>query len=163
MRKRRSGSAPQPLGDILYAALKRRGMTAGLDIHAVLKLWPAAVGPRIAAQTRPDGLRAGRLFVRAASSVWVQQLHFLKQEIIEKLNALCGKPTVREILFTVGHIPAAELSLPLQTPPALEARDRKMIEESTAGLADRELAAILRRVMEKEISRRRRLEALRGR
>ncbi len=164
MRRRRSAKAPQPLGDILYAALKRRGLAEGLEVHTLRKLWPVAVGPRIAAQTRPDSLRSGRLFVRVTSSVWVQQLHFLKEEILEKFNTLAGNKAIREIIFTIGHVPtAAGVGAQMPNLPELNQRDKKMIEDSTKSLADRELAEILRRVMEKEIRRRRRLEARQAR
>ena len=100
MRKKNSLTKPQPIGEILSAALKRNGMGGGggggggalpMQEQAVIKLWPKAVGAQIAAQTQPDRLRAGTLFVRTSSSVWVQQLHFMKEEIRQKINELAGE------------------------------------------------------------------------
>jgi predicted nucleic acid-binding Zn ribbon protein len=158
MRRKHSQTRLQPLGEILFAALKRKGLGARLEENALMKLWPKVVGPQIAAQTQPDSWRAGTLFVKATSSVWVQQLHFMKDDIRRKLNELAGSMVVREILFTVGHRPA-----PRNTPHhafisgivALHDRDRKMIAECTEKLADPELAKIVKRVMKAEISRRR--------
>ncbi|MDD5344248.1 MAG: hypothetical protein PHW12_07485, partial [Smithella sp.] len=42
---------------------------------------------------------------------------------------------------------------------ALKERDKKMIADCTAALADRELASIFKRIMQIEISRRRQLES----
>ena len=72
-------------------------MTSKIEENALLKLWPKAVGPQIASQTQPDSLRNGTLFVKTVSSVWVQQLHFMKEEIRSKLNELSGKPLIKEI------------------------------------------------------------------
>jgi predicted nucleic acid-binding Zn ribbon protein len=161
MRRKNPKATPQPIGDILFAALKKRGMAVPLADHAILKLWPKAVGDQIAKQTRPDRLHAGTLFVRTTSSIWVQQLHFMKEDIRHKLNQMAGKTVVRDIHFTIGfqsNRTQNETAAEAMNNISLKDRDRKMIEESTAGLADRELAQIIRRVMEKEISRRRRRE-----
>jgi len=161
MRRKKPLTAPQPIGEILTAAFKKRGMAMKLEESALFKLWPQAVGPQIAGQTQPDHLHAGTLFVRASSSVWVQQLHFIKEDIRQKLNRLAGKTAVRSIHFTVGYQPSKTKGKDADAAgkkSILRTRDRKMIDESTGKLSDPELAAIVKRVMEKEISRRRRLE-----
>ena len=136
-------------------------MTSKLEESALLKLWPKAVGPQIASKTKPDCLRNGTLFVKTISSVWVQQLHFIKEDIRGRLNELSGKATIKEIRFVIGHTLVQEKVIPeassiKKTP--LKKRDREMIAECTDSLEDRELAAILKRVMQMEISRRRQWE-----
>jgi hypothetical protein len=161
MRRKNSQARLQSIGEILFKVLKRRGMTAKLEENALLKFWPKAVGPQIASQTQPDCLRGGTLFVKTTSSVWVQQLHFIKEEIRLKLNELSGKDAIKEIRFSVGHKLAqakTEENYPLTKKLVLKERDKKMIAETTAALADQELAAILKRVMQVEISRRRQRE-----
>jgi hypothetical protein len=165
MRRKFSSRQLVPIGEILDAALKRRGMAVKREETAVFKLWPRATGPQIALQTRPDGWRAGILFVRAASSVWVQQLHFMKEDIRQKLNSLAGKAVVRDIHFTVGHIAAAETGPGAASAgkTVLKERDKRMIAECTRRLADPELADVVKRVMKLEISRRRQSEERRPR
>lgn len=158
MNKRYSQKRLQSIGDILFSVLKRRGLGTKLEENKLFKLWPQAVGTKIAAQTKPESLRAGTLFVRTTSSVWVQQLHFMKEDIRRSINELAGKTPVQDIHFTVGYSPEHSAS-PNFTQEAgkhvLKERDKKMIDECTAKLADRELADILKRVMRKEIIRRR--------
>ena len=166
MRRYNSKARLQPIGEILFKAFKRRGMAAKLEENALLKFWPKAVGTQIASQTQPDLLRGGTLFVKTTSSVWVQQLHFIKEEIRTKLNELSGREAIKEIRFSVGHKLAqaqAEANQPEPKKLMLKERDKKMIAETTAALADQELAAILRRVMQVEISRRRQREAEKAR
>ncbi|PKN76881.1 MAG: hypothetical protein CVU52_02920 [Deltaproteobacteria bacterium HGW-Deltaproteobacteria-10] len=163
MRKKNNQTRLQSIGEILFSTFKRRGMAEKLEENAVLKFWPKAVGRQIALQTQPDSLRGGTLFVKATSSVWVQQLHFMKEEIRQKLNELAGKNAIKEIRFTVGHeISKAKITMEEEIAAAnksfLKSRDKKMIAECTASLADPELASILKRVMQTEINRRRRLQ-----
>lgn len=161
MRRKNHQQRLQSIGEILYSAFKRRGMAAKLEENAVLKLWPKAVGRQISIQTQPDSLRNGTLFVKTTSSVWVQQLHFMKEEIRQKLNELAGKNVIKEIHLTVGHEisktkPTIDAEIATAKKLLLKDRDKKMIAECTASLSDRELATIFKRVMQIEISRRRR-------
>jgi len=161
MRKKKNQSRLQSIGEILFSSFKGKGVAAKIEENSLIKLWPKAVGQQIVLQTQPDCLKNGTLFIKTTSSVWVQQLHFMKEEILQKLNELAGKITVKDIRFSVGHklaqtrtdtnILAAKKSL-------LKERDKKMIAECTASLADRELAIIFKRVMQAEINRRRRWE-----
>jgi predicted nucleic acid-binding Zn ribbon protein len=147
--------------EILFATFKRMGMHAKIEENDLMKLWPKAVGTQISSQTQPDCLRSGTLFVRTISSVWVQQLHFMKEEIRQKLNDLAGKDAVKEIRFSVGHKLAhakAEANASLTKKPLLKERDKKMISECIATLADSELASIFKRIMQLEINRRRQRE-----
>ena len=166
MRKKNPQVRLQSIGEILFKALKRRGMASKLEENALLKFWPKAVGPQIASQTQPDCLKGGTLFVKTTSSVWVQQLHFMKEEIRQKLNELSGKEAIKEIRFSVGHKLAqaqAEANNPVTKKIVLKERDKRMIAETTAALNDPELAAILKRVMQVEISRRRQRETEKAR
>ena len=103
MRNRKQQSQLQSIGEVLFSALKNKGMNSKIEENALLKLWPKAVGPQIASKTQPDCLRGGTLFVKTISSVWVQQLHFMKEEIRDKLNELAGRNAIKEIRFLVGH------------------------------------------------------------
>jgi len=161
MRRRKRQAQLQSIGEVLFSILKKRGMTSKLEENALVKLWPKAVGPQIASKTQPDCFRNGTLFVKTISSVWVQQLHFIKEEIRGKLNELAGKSAIKEIRFLVGHTQVQEKAkenASLTKKTILKKRDKEMIAECTAALADRELAAILKRVMQVEITRRRQRE-----
>jgi predicted nucleic acid-binding Zn ribbon protein len=151
----------QPIGEVLFSVLKKKGMASKLEENALMQLWPKAVGEQIATQTKPESFRNGILFVKTVSSVWVQQLHFVKQDILDKLNELSGKHAIKEIRFMVGYSPIKEkddVSVSPAKKTVLKKRDKEMINECTERLADRELASVLKRVMQREISRRRQLE-----
>jgi hypothetical protein len=161
MRKKKNQSRLQSIGEILFSSFKGKGVAAKIQENSLMKLWPKAVGQQIALQTQPDCLKNGTLFVKTTSSVWVQQLHFMKEEILQKLNELAGKNAVKDIRFSVGY-KLAQTRIAANNPSAkkslLRERDKKMIAECTASLADSELAIIFKRVMQAEINRRRHWE-----
>jgi len=158
MRKRTRPGKLQRLGDVLEKVLKKQAVPLPARDQELITAWRKAVGPQVAAQTFPDRLRRETLYVRVSTSVWMHQLQFMKQDILPRINVLLKAREVKTLHFSLGEIP------PVPAPPGdalpekavrLKARDRKMIEESTARLRDPELRDIFRRVMVKEISRRR--------
>ncbi|HUH66648.1 MAG TPA: DUF721 domain-containing protein [Syntrophales bacterium] len=159
-RKRERQANLQKLGSVLPGILKKHNIGFDAEHERLLEVWRKAVGQRISAQTRPDKLRRNTLFVKASSPAWMQQLHILKEEIIEKLNTLFGKELVKDVHFSIGDIsPAAltdsyKISLSPESYP-LKEKDKKMIEKSISSVTDPELKEILRRVMTKNIIRRR--------
>jgi predicted nucleic acid-binding Zn ribbon protein len=161
MRKKKTQSRLHSIGEILFSSFKGKGVAAKIEENSLIKLWHKAVGQQIVLQTQPDCFKNGTLFVKTTSSVWVQQLHFMKDEILHKLNELAGKIAVKDIRFSVGHKLAqikTDANIPTAKKSLLKERDKKMIAECTAALADRELAIIFKRVMQAEINRRRRWE-----
>ena len=155
------------MGDILQKVLKKHRIPVKTPDSGLRKTWLDAVGPKIAAHTRPDAVRQNVLFVKVANSVWMQQLHFLKQEILGKINRENEQNPIRNIFFSLDEtaVPAAETrSQPAPAAPApdlsaLKSRDRTIIEKSVAAIADAELRDILKRVMTREMARRRRIES----
>jgi Protein of unknown function (DUF721). len=122
-------------------------------------IWYKVTGPQIAAQTQPQKLKGDTLFVKVSTSVWMHQLQFMKQEIIDKINESLGRETIKNIYFSIGVISPAipknkeKFTFPHQY--ILNERDTKMIKESAGSISDQELSNILKRVMTKEIIRRR--------
>ena len=160
MRKRGKQANLQRLGNVIQGILKKHNILFDSEEQRLLEFWQKAVGPQISVQTRPDRLKRNTLFVKVSSSVWMQQLHILKQEIIEKINKLLGKELIKDIHFSIGEIPS---TIPTNTYSSsfspdsypLKEKDRRLIEKSISSVEDPELKEILRRVMTKNIIRRR--------
>ena len=74
------------------------------DLSAVWDCWDALVGPSIAANAQPAVFKGKLLLVHVSSSVWLQQLQFLKAEMIRKINAAFGQPMVEDIKFKIGPL-----------------------------------------------------------
>ena len=164
MRKRVQPAKLQKIGDILQKALKRHHIPLRLEDQQLQKIWFEVVGPKIAAYTRPDAIKRDILFVKVANSVWMQQLHFLKQDILEKINREYKNNPIKNISFSIDEMAASVMKK--DNPPSpdressvLKSRDKKIIEKSVASVTDEELRDILRRVMTKEMTRRRLIES----
>ena len=160
MRKRGKQLNLQRLGNVLQGILRKHNIFFDSEEQRLLEVWQKAVGPQISVQTRPDRLKRNTLFIKVSSSVWMQQLHILKQEIIEKLNQLLGKELIRNIHFSIGEIPSTmstnsySSSFSPDSYP-LKEKDKKLIEKSVSSVEDPELKEILRRVITKNIIRQR--------
>ena len=161
--RRKSQTKLQRIDEILARALRKRHVPFRPEDRRLIETWSRAVGPQIASQSRPEYLRGEVLLVKVANSVWMQQLHFLKEEIIGKVNTCLGKTSVRDIRFVIGQLPAVpdqgpESGFPNLLSVPLKAKDKKMMDTCLDTLADQELKEIVRRVMTKEITWRRFLE-----
>ena len=154
-RKRRRQKNLQKLGDVLQKTLKNLNISRDFTDQNILNAWNKAVGPQISAQTHPDRLRKNTLFVKVSNSIWMHQLQFMKFDIIDKTNKILGKEMIKNIYFSVGMIPKNEGNFIFPDEYSLNERDSKMIRESAASISDKELSDILKRVMTKEIIRRR--------
>lgn len=154
---KRRRSKLERLGDVLSQICKRRGLPLTLPDTELTKTWNEAVGPLIAANTHPNVRRNDTLFVHVTSSMWLHQLMFMKQEIIDKVNSHFTGLIIRDIHFAIGKKPkdSKGASSPLSTAGKMKQRDRELIERSLDGLSDDELKDILRRVMTLEILNRR--------
>lgn len=90
-----------PLEEALAAYLKDKGMRRRLDQASVLAEWPELVGPQIASVTTPIMVsQDGKLFVRVASSAWMQELQLMSPDILRKLGA--HRKKIRRIVWQVG-------------------------------------------------------------
>lgn len=163
MRRRFKPAKLQRIDHILLSMLKHRQIPLKIEDRNLRDTWDRAVGSRIAGQTRPDTIKRSVLHIKVANSAWMQQLHFIKQEILEKFNRLHQQEPVRDIFFSIGEIPIANVppkkaSVVAGEASALKARDRKMIESTLSTIADPELREILKRTMTREITRRRLME-----
>jgi len=156
------------MADILQKVMKKQGIPVAGAGTSLRRIWSEAVGPQIAAQTLPEQIRRGVLSVKVASSVWMHQLQFLKKEILQKFNGLYGEGSVQSLHFSIGEVPAGQNGIdpvvPISTWKSfLRPRDERLMTDSLADIKDPELRDILRRVMTREISRRRFLQRRRDR
>ena len=62
-------------------------------------LWGVVVGDVVSEVTKAEKVEAGTLIVRVETSVWRQELHMQKGEIIKKLNKKIGTNAIKEIRF----------------------------------------------------------------
>jgi len=92
-------SHPKPIADILMATLKQLGLGTKIKQHEVLDLWSQVVGDQIARVTSAESIREGKLFITVKHSAWRNELLFLKQELIQKINDKMNQEIIKDIIF----------------------------------------------------------------
>ncbi len=145
---------PKRIKGILNATLRRLGLEKRIREYAVLSLWDEVVGEGIASHTKPLKVYDGRLTVLVESPSWTQELTFLKNGIMERLNKSIGKGVIKDIYFKVGEI----RPLPEEKPTPLvdlegielDREKERRIEESLKRIEDPEIKKILRDFLTKE-------------
>ena len=74
------------------------------EMIRIWALWDETMGVTIAENAKPAAFKGQLLVVQVASSPWMQQLQFLKKDIIQKLNSALGKELVQDIKFKIGSM-----------------------------------------------------------
>ncbi|MDD5723190.1 MAG: DUF721 domain-containing protein [Syntrophales bacterium] len=147
------------MGDFLPNVLNKKKILLDMLDHRILDAWHKAVGPQISAQTAPFKFKNNTLFVNVSTPAWMQQLSFLKQEIMDKVNTEWGKKEIKNIYLAIGdiaHTPAQSADTAMDfSLRLLKERDKRIIKEQLSQVTDEELKGILKRVMTKEIIKRR--------
>jgi len=162
-RKRRAGKRRrnlQKMGDFLQKALKRKKIHIDIVDCKILTIWDSAVGPQIAAHTHPVKFKNNTLFVNVSNPAWLQQLGFMKQEIMDKVNlAWEKKEKITNIYFSIGDIRHSSTETVDSridfSRHSLKKREKRLIRENLSRIDDEELKTILEKVMTKEIIKRR--------
>jgi len=89
------------IGSILLKSLDntrlgRKILEAGFFLN-----YEKIVGEQIAAVSRPSSIKNQVLFIGVESPVWSQQLHFFKNDILEKINNYFGRKLINDIKFHI--------------------------------------------------------------
>ncbi len=85
--------------DSLLAFLKSIGLRDHFEENLAIAFWNTTVGKQIAEHTDPQKVTQGILFVKVDNDVWRNELTYMKNEIIQKLNRKIGKKVIQEIKF----------------------------------------------------------------
>lgn len=97
-----------PVSATLNAIAHQYGLEAKLLEHRLRLNWGKLVGDSIAMHTRPEAIRFRKLSLIADSSVWLQQLTFLKPDLLKKINATAGDVFVSDLILRVGEVGGGE-------------------------------------------------------
>jgi hypothetical protein len=111
------------------------------------RLWKKAVGEVFARQSCPSSIVRDVLQVTVSNSIWLQELHFMKGEIMERLRAALPDTTLSDIRFRVGHVPCAPRPAADDPLPQLSADEQQSISAQADCIQDEELRSALEAVM----------------
>jgi predicted nucleic acid-binding Zn ribbon protein len=149
----------EKLSSTIERILSDRGWGAKLKEYRVFSLWQKAVGPGIARHAQPASIRGKRLTVMVDSSAWMQQLSLMKPEVLSRVNDRLGPDGIESITLKLGELERAD-ERPEEYKPAagnLEAGERRRIAEYLAGVKDPDAREALKKVMEKDLLNKKRM------
>ena len=87
------------LKKVIEEAVEGAGIKSALNQENAVILWGAVVGKTVSSVTKAERVESGTLVVRVETSVWRQELHMQKNEIIKKINKKIGTTAIRDIRF----------------------------------------------------------------
>lgn len=142
---------PAPVSDLLGAFLRGTPAEKRLSEGRIWLVWDEAVGARIALHAQPAAFRDGTLTLSVDSAPWMQQLTYLKRELITKVNEALDEDLVQEIYMKAGQIrkPAAAIAAPRKR-RELSAEELALIKEQAESVTDPELRAVFERLIKRD-------------
>ena len=87
------------LGDLLSQLVSDRGWEKPLQLQAAVALWPAIVGPALAANCWAVEVQGDTLLVKAKNSAWRSEISFRKEAILADLNRQIHPFEIKDIRF----------------------------------------------------------------
>jgi predicted nucleic acid-binding Zn ribbon protein len=102
--RRKKNRKLEPLGSILPGVMKTVQPHGQGRLVEIWQLWESAVGEVVAKNAQPSAFKGKLLLVEVSSSSWMQQLQFLKTELINKINLALGEALVDDITFKIGSL-----------------------------------------------------------
>lgn len=111
-RHRHHRSEPLPVHEALDGWIRRKGLSREFLQYSVWLRWSELVGEHLARRTQPHTLDGDTLVVRVASSAWLNELNFMKHDLLRSINAGLGKQVVRQLRLRVGPIRPAVAQTP---------------------------------------------------
>ena len=91
------------IGELIRKAIEEAGSTDTFNAQRLCHLWPEAVGPTINRFTTARWVTRNELHVRVASAPMKNELSFMANAIMERLNQLAGTSDNPKITKLVIH------------------------------------------------------------
>lgn len=127
----------QPIHVLLKPLIRAHQLESGLLTLRLQTRWSELVGAQIAGHSLPMDIRGETLMVTVDSPVWSQELSLLRDQLLQRVNALGERPVLRQIRFRVGEIPEI-CKQKIHPPPFEESKPYKASLETSwiAGLIE---------------------------
>jgi predicted nucleic acid-binding Zn ribbon protein len=92
------------LGSILDGVLHQYRPKSDQELCKLWDVWSLAVGPEIAANTRPAAFKRNILLLHVSNSSWLHHLRFMEKDLIAKINGALGSDRIETIQLKIGPV-----------------------------------------------------------
>ncbi len=134
-----------PLGQLVRRIHPQPGQ---VDDARLFAWWVRALPARVVERARPVRLRHGTLHVHCTSSAWAQELSFMSDALLARVQQFAPDLTVRSLRFRVGPLPAVARDTRWIPPPPPRRPATELPEDvgrALARIGDDELRATVAR------------------
>ncbi len=101
---KRPRSELMPMGDIIASLMTDGTLPYRPDDIEIWRVWKEVVGQTYAEHSQPSKIRKKELTVTVTDAIWLQELTFQKEIILEKINGKLGRKAVNSIRVAVGPL-----------------------------------------------------------
>jgi hypothetical protein len=148
---------PVSITEVLSNSAGRPAMADKFRRYGLWNRWPELVGSEVAAHSQPARWQGNTLVVRVEHPAWIQELTYLKPQMIESIKEKLPKTPIKDIRFEVGKL--VTRSDEGGEDEAVEIREltdeeREFVEQATGEIADPEIREAAERAMSKGMARR---------
>ncbi|MBW1952903.1 MAG: DUF721 domain-containing protein [Deltaproteobacteria bacterium] len=102
MSKRIKLPRPVSVSEVLKKVLKPADLLVTQQRAQIRAAWERIISDQLRAQTRLVDYQRKVLWVEVQSSLWMQELQFLKSKILADLNEILGPGVVNDLRFRIG-------------------------------------------------------------
>ncbi|MCH8872756.1 DUF721 domain-containing protein [candidate division KSB1 bacterium] len=90
---------PKVLGDSITKLLRNMGIEEKVKEYQAINEWSQIVGENVSKVTKAQNVVNGILFVKVKNSSWRNELIYMRQEILIKLDKTVGRGIIKEVRF----------------------------------------------------------------
>ncbi len=104
IRRNKKASDFKTVGQIIPRAIKHLTQSPEYKFYLIKFYWENIVGEEIAAHAAPKNFAFGVLYIGTSSSVWANNLLYMKFDIMTKINNSLKYSLIKDIKFTYGKM-----------------------------------------------------------
>ena len=140
-------SKPVKLSTLLQKVIYQKKWQKRLEIHNVFHFWENVVGSEVASHAQPSVIHGNTLWVEVTDSVWIQQLQFMKYELLKKINKQLYLEDLEDIRFRIGYkhfqkIPQAKIAEKVEP----DDREKEEFDQLVEGLNSKDSQQALKKL-----------------
>ncbi len=92
-------TTPESIGTVIEKLFTELGLGERYKRAKVIGAWKDIVGEQVANVSTAERIVGKKLFVHVADSVWRNELHMQKKQIIQRVNRFIGMTVIDDIKF----------------------------------------------------------------
>lgn len=152
MRKRNKNWTP--IRSVIENSLVKMGFKKRVDQYKLWESWDNIVGPAVSRNARPSRWQGNQLVITVRHSSWVQELSYLKSNLINMIKEKIPEINITKIRFEVGDITDKTCEKNTgsgDTKRGLPNGAEDFIAEVSGEIKDEETRKVIRRLITKDL------------